>query len=123
LRQTILLMKKKDKQPFIPAVKNETVRQAIVDLLKTRELSAKEISAEVRVSEADVLDNLEHIRLMMHREKTPLHITPAACKKCGFVFVKRDRLTKPGKCPVCRGEQLLEPRFYIDPARLESRKK
>src|SRR6266540_5485602 len=103
-------MKMKAKEPFVPAAKIETLRHEILALLKVRELSAKEISAEVRVSEADVLENLEHIRLMIRKEDAQLHITPASCKKCGFVFVKRDRLTKPGKCPVCRCEQIHEPR-------------
>ena len=116
------LMKKKAKQPFVPAVKKETVRHEILALLKERELSAKEISAEIRVSEADVLENLEHIRLMMRKENTQILITPAFCRKCGFVFVKRDRLTKPGKCPVCRSEQIHEPRFFITSPFFDSRK-
>jgi predicted Zn-ribbon and HTH transcriptional regulator len=116
-------MKKKLKVPFVPAAKSETVRHEILALLKVRELSAKEISSEIRVSEADVLDNLEHIRLMLRKENKQILITPAFCKKCGFVFVKRDRLTKPGKCPVCRSEQIHEPRFYINPTHPASRKK
>ena len=117
-----MLMKKKVKQPFVPAAKKETVRHEILALLKERELSAKEISAEIRVSEADVLENLEHIRLMMRKENTQILITPASCKKCGFVFVKRDRLTKPGKCPVCRSEQIQEPRFFIKSPHFDSQK-
>ena len=117
-----MLMKKKAKEPFVPAAKRETVRHEILALLKKRELSAKEISAEIRISEADVLENIEHIRLMMRKENTHILITPASCKKCGFVFAKRDRLTKPGKCPVCRSEQIQEPRFFINSPQFDSRK-
>jgi predicted Zn-ribbon and HTH transcriptional regulator len=108
-------MKKKPKEPFVPVVKQDTIRHEILALLKEQELSAKEISTEVRISEAEVLDHLEHIRVMIRKEKAHIVVTPAACKKCGFVFKKRDRLTKPGKCPLCRCEQIREPRFVINP--------
>lgn len=107
-------MGKKSKEPFIPSAKQDTIRHEILALLKEQELSAKEISAEVRISEAEVLDHLEHIRVMVRKEKAHIVVTPAACKKCGFVFKKRDRLTKPGKCPLCRCEQIREPRFAIN---------
>jgi len=40
-------------------------------------------------------------------------MTPAECRSCGFVFSKRDRLTPPGKCPICRCETIFEPLFAI----------
>jgi hypothetical protein len=43
---------------------------------------------------------------------------PAVCKKCGFVFAKREKLKRPGKCPVCRGESIREPRFTIEEKQL-----
>jgi hypothetical protein len=33
--------------------------------------------------------------------------------KCGFIFRKRDRLKKPGRCPVCHGEHIQDPLFSI----------
>ncbi|MBA3060962.1 MAG: transcriptional regulator, partial [Nitrospirae bacterium] len=38
---------------------------------------------------------------------------PAECAKCSFVFRKRERLKKPGKCPICRSEFIQEPLFLI----------
>ena len=35
-------------------------------------------------------------------------ITPARCKQCGFVF-EAEKLSKPGKCPECRGTRIFEP--------------
>jgi len=43
-----------------------------------------------------------------------LMIVPAECKKCGFVFAKRDKFRKPGKCPVCKGESIQEPWSVIE---------
>jgi hypothetical protein len=41
------------------------------------------------------------------------NVTPAECRKCGFVFQKREKLKKPGKCPICRSESIEEPLFGI----------
>jgi predicted Zn-ribbon and HTH transcriptional regulator len=103
----------KVKGPFIPREEHSTVRQAIMTLLEQHTLSAREISAAVRIPEKEVLDHLEHIRAATHKSGQQLLLTPAACKKCGFAFRKRERLTRPGKCPVCRSEQIAEPLYGI----------
>jgi predicted Zn-ribbon and HTH transcriptional regulator len=35
-------------------------------------------------------------------------VIPARCKDCGFEFGE-DRLSKPGRCPSCKGSRLFEP--------------
>jgi predicted Zn-ribbon and HTH transcriptional regulator len=106
-------VKKKPKEPFIPVERHETIRQKIVSVLEGQTLSAKEISSHVMVSEKEVYEHLEHIQKTLNKRERNLIITPAECKKCGFVFRKRDRLKKPGRCPVCRGELISEPLFSI----------
>lgn len=106
-------MKRKPKEPFIPVERHETVRQKIISVLEGQTLSAKDISADVMVSEKEVYEHLEHIQKTLNKRERNLIITPAECKKCGFVFRKRDRLKKPGRCPVCRGELISEPLFSI----------
>jgi len=106
-------LKRKPKKPFIPAPRQETVRQGIISVLGGQTLSAKEISAGVRASEKEVYEHLEHIQRTINKREHTLIITPAVCKKCGFEFRKRDRLKKPGKCPVCHGELIQEPLFSI----------
>lgn len=106
-------MKTKPKEPFVPPEKLDTIRQEMLSLLTGRTLSAREISAEVRISEKEVVYHLEHIRMAAQRGGGRLLITPAACKRCGFEFKKRERLTKPGKCPICRGQQIQEPLFSV----------
>ena len=103
-------MKKKPKEPFIPAQRQVTIRQSIIAVLEEKTLSAKEISAAVRASEKDVYDHLEHIR---KKKDICLSVDPAECRKCGFVFRKRKRLKKPGRCPECRSESIQEPCFSI----------
>ena len=106
-------MKIKLKKLFVPQEKRETFRQEIISVLTGRTLSAREISAEVGISEKEVVDHLGHIRMAVRKSKERLMIVPAECKKCGFRFKKRERLNKPGKCPICRSQQIQEPRFSI----------
>ena len=101
------------RKPAIPPVAGETVRRAMIVLLDREPLSALEISAAVRIPEKEVYGHLEHIRRSLHAEAAELVVTPAECRACGFIFVKRDRLAPPGKCPVCRHEAILDPLFAI----------
>lgn len=105
------MRKKKPKEPSIPLERQETIRQKIVSILDNNTLSAKDISSYVMISDKDVYEHLGHIQ--RNKRDYPLLITPAMCKKCGFVFRKREKLKKPGKCPVCRGTLIEEPLFSI----------
>ena len=104
----------KPKKPFVPAEKKETIRQQISSLLEDERLSAKDISVGTGISEKEVYQHLHHIQKTVSRKSKNLVITPAVCRKCGFVFAKRVRFKKPGKCPICRGESIEEPFFCIE---------
>jgi len=108
-----VVRKQKPKEPFVPAERHATIRKEILSLLIGRILSAKDISAEVHISEKDVYEHLEHIERSTHMTGHHLTIIPAECLKCGFVFRKRERLKKPGRCPMCKGEKIQEPLFAI----------
>lgn len=89
-----------------------TIRQAIKDLLQEQPFSALEISQRLFISEKEVLEHLKHIA----RAPGPgahFQMQPSVCKKCGFAFTKRDRLTTPSRCPRCRGQSIRRPRFQI----------
>ncbi len=99
----------------VPRERSETARQRILGLLSERPRSAKEISAGVRIPEKEVLGHLDHLRKSLHREGRRVDVTPAECLGCGFVFRKRERFGRPGRCPVCRGESVTEPLFSVSP--------
>jgi len=106
-------MKRAPKKPAIPRTAEETVRHALIELLSGQSISAREISTEMHMAEKDIYGHLEHIRRTLHATGAVLDVTPAECRSCGFVFAKRERLTTPGKCPVCRSETILEPLYSI----------
>ena len=96
-----------------PAEAHDTVRHAIITELEEGPLSARDLSGRVGISEKEVAAHLEHIRASLHRNGRYLEVQPAECAKCGFVFEKRGRLTRPGKCPVCRSESIHAPLFSL----------
>lgn len=103
-------MKSRAKEPAIPPDRHDTVRQEIITLLTGESLTAKEISGQVGIGEKEVLEHLEHIRIALHGA---LVVIPPLCLECGFSFRKRERLKKPGRCPVCRSERIVEPVFTV----------
>ena len=106
-------MKNKPKSPFVPEERHETIRRQIMSILEAGTVSAKEISSKARISEKEVYEHLDHIRKTLSKKEYHLDVIPAECAKCGFAFSKRERLKKPGKCPVCKGERIREPLFAL----------
>ena len=102
------------KKEIVPMDRRETVRHEIISLIEGNALSAKEISGSVRVSEKEVYDHLAHIQKTVSKQGDKLKVISAECNKCGFQFKKRERLKKPGKCPVCRSESISAPLFSIE---------
>ena len=107
------MKRKKSGDPPVPPERRETLRRRIVSALDAVPMSARDISVEVGLSEKEVYGHLEHIRRTFNRKSDDFRVTPAACRQCGFVFRKRDKLRKPGKCPVCHSENIGEPMFSV----------
>ncbi len=76
-----------------------TIRQKIISLLSEDEMSAREISGEVGISEKEVTEHLAHIARSVSSQDKKVVITPANCLACGYVFEDRKRFTRPGRCP------------------------
>ena len=89
-----------------------TLRKKIAEALEGEDLDLREISKLFGIKEKEALDHLMHIAKSVH----PRHLIadPASCMQCGFSFKKRTRLNTPGRCPVCKSEQISPPRFKIN---------
>jgi predicted Zn-ribbon and HTH transcriptional regulator len=96
-----------------PAEAVDTVRHRIMAELEQGPLSALELSGFVGIPEKEVAGHLEHIRQSLHRTGRRFVVQPAECARCGFVFEKRERLTRPSRCPVCRSESVHAPLFSL----------
>lgn len=106
-------MKSKQKGPFVPADRAGTIRKMIVAAIRGQQMTAMDISAMVSISEKDVYGHLGHIQRSIKKKEGVFVVVPAECKKCGFKFTKREKLKRPGKCPICRSESLTVPVFLI----------
>jgi predicted Zn-ribbon and HTH transcriptional regulator len=96
-----------------PFDSQQTVRQQIIDLLSSEEMTVRDISQAVRISEKEAMDHLSHIELSVKRLGKKLEIIPYRCLSCGFVFDNRSRFTKPGRCPKCKKSHLQTAYYRI----------
>lgn len=99
--------------PPEPVERLETIRKYIIALLQDYTVSAKEISGYLKITEKDVYEHLEHIRKTMNKGGYHLIVDPAMCEKCGFIFRKRGKLSRPGKCPICHSNLIIPPMFSV----------
>jgi hypothetical protein len=94
---------------------DRTPRQRILDLLTITPLTARRIAEVVGITERQVEEHLEHIVKSVARDRSLRFVLePPGCKDCDFVFRDRERLTRPSRCPQCRGEAISEPRYSIE---------
>ena len=91
-------------------------RKDLIDILKDRPWSLHDLALMLEERPKDLEDDLNHLFRSLRSD--PLHpvITPASCRKCGFVFHK-DKLHKPGKCPLCKGTWITDPLIHLEEKR------
>ncbi len=92
------------------------MREALRAALRKGPLTAKDLSAEVKIPEKEVPPHLQHLERSAKAEGERLVILPASCLACGFAFSQRTRLTTPGRCPECSSERIEPPQFKLDEA-------
>ncbi len=93
-----------------------TVRQQIVQAITGMRRSARDLAHSLGIPERQVEEHLAHIvKSVAGSRQGRFRMEPASCQDCGYVFRGRTRLTRPSRCPKCRSEAILEPRFGIDP--------
>ena len=91
----------------------QTIRQKIIALLTLQEMDARQLSGQVGIQEKEVIEHLSHIARSLAIKGKKLTIRPAECLLCGYIFKKRRRFARPGRCPRCKKSHLQSPGFYI----------
>jgi transcriptional regulator len=90
-----------------------TRRRELIDLLSREPRSVSSIAREMGLGRGDVEEDLRHALRSAAAQGHRVTVLPARCKDCGFVFDEQ-RLTKPGRCPSCKGSRLFEPQIRLD---------
>jgi len=91
-----------------------TRRRQLIELLSQEPRSISSIAREMGLQRGDVESDLRHALRSAVVAGFRIDVIPARCKSCGFVF-DEDRLTKPGRCPSCKGSRLFEPQICLSP--------
>jgi len=75
--------------------------------------SALDISRAVGIPEKEVALHLKHIAKTLQGRGGRLVVTPALGRNGAFTSRKRERYTRPGKCPLCKKGPIEPPLFEM----------
>ena len=70
------------------------------------------LSRALGLARGDVEDDLQHALRSARAAGHQIEVIPARCRACDFVF-GADKLTKPSRCPACKGSRLFEPMIRV----------
>jgi hypothetical protein len=90
-----------------------TLRRQLRDVLAVPR-TASSLARELGLRRGDVEEDLRHAIRSARAAGERVVIEPARCKQCGFLF-DPEKLSKPGRCPACRGTRIFEPLVSIAP--------
>jgi predicted Zn-ribbon and HTH transcriptional regulator len=96
-----------------PPLHFKTIRQALFDELMEGMKTVRELSQALGASEREVISHLAHVEQSALQKGYRFIMKPSECLSCGFIFQKRERQKRPGRCPKCKGEYLTSPSFGL----------
>jgi predicted Zn-ribbon and HTH transcriptional regulator len=88
-------------------------RRDLISLLSTQPRSVSSLARDLGLKRRDVEDDLRHAIRSAQAAGHRVVVIPARCRSCGFTFGD-DRMSKPGKCPVCKGARIFEAQVRIE---------
>jgi predicted Zn-ribbon and HTH transcriptional regulator len=89
-----------------------TLRTDLLRMLTAEPRSVSSIARQLGLKRGDVEEDLRHVIRSARAAGHPVIVEPARCRACGFTL-DENRLSKPGKCPRCRGTWLYEPQIRV----------
>lgn len=87
-------------------------RKHLLELLSAEPRSVSSLAREMGLKRGDVEDDLRHAIRSARAQGHHVEVIPARCKACDFVFGE-DKLSKPSRCPACKGTRLYEPMIRV----------
>jgi predicted Zn-ribbon and HTH transcriptional regulator len=89
-----------------------TLRRDLVKMLSVQPRSVSSVAREMGLDRGEAEDHLRHAIRSARAAGHQVVVQPARCRQCGFTF-SEEKLSKPGKCPECRGTRLYEPQIAV----------
>ena len=90
-----------------------TLRQKMISMLASEPMDVRALSQALNIPEKSVYEHLPHVARTVQKDGQKLEIQPSRCRTCGFVFKKRHRFTRPGRCPQCKGTHIEGPLYVV----------
>jgi predicted Zn-ribbon and HTH transcriptional regulator len=90
-----------------------TVRKDLIELLQENRMTIREMALHFRVTTEEIAIDLRYVGRSIYPQME-LRMEIPRCRDCGFEFKERSKLTRPTKCPECRGMKITEPVFWIE---------
>src|SRR5215212_4690709 len=89
-----------------------TLRKELIAVLSSQPRSVSWLARELGMRRGDMEEDLRHALRSARAAGHQVTVIPARCRSCGFIFDDQ-KLSKPGKCPSCRGTRIFEPQIVI----------
>jgi predicted Zn-ribbon and HTH transcriptional regulator len=89
-----------------------TLRRDLLERIAGTPRSVSSLARELGLRRGDAEGELRHALRTAEAQGWTVTVRPARCRSCGFTF-DPDRLSKPGRCPNCRGSRLFEPQISV----------
>jgi predicted Zn-ribbon and HTH transcriptional regulator len=75
--------------------------------------TASSLARELGLPRRDLEQDLEHMIRSARAAGHRVIVEPARCRACGYLFGE-DKLSKPSRCPACKGTWLFEPLVRVE---------
>jgi transcriptional regulator len=89
-----------------------TLRRLLIDLVSHEPRSISSLARELGIARGDVEDDLRHAIRSARAQGHDIQVIPARCKSCDFLFGD-EKLTRPSRCPACKGTRVYEPLIRV----------
>jgi transcriptional regulator len=84
-----------------------------MEMLSREPRTVSSLARELGIPRRDLETDLRHMIRSARAGGHRVIVEPARCRTCGFLFGE-EKLSKPSRCPECRGTRLYEPLVRVE---------